>query len=483
MAMKDYDIIVVGAGTAGMMCAIFAAKRGLRTMVLEKADHIGGAMHWSGGHMSAGGTKLQKRLGIEDSPEKHYEDIMRINGGSGDLALIRKAVDLAPQLIDWLDDNGFEFDPIAPRIVYGHVPYETPRTHYGVESAKTTLKTMMPHWEKGVAAGLITVALEHEVQRVSKIGDRYSKVHCTTQDGEKVYEGHHILLTTGGYGSNPEFFNDQHPGIPLVSAAYPTATGDGHLMIMKEHGSMRFSEHHLSSMGGIENPNGSGRCDFFEGWASVLTSVYRQPRDIYVDQQGDRFITEDEINPDTRERVMLANDIWHFWIIFDEAALLERDDQGNENPIIINWNTEKIKLEAERERFLYRADTIKELSAKINIPPNNLIKTVNNFNAMVDNDHDPDFGREYLKNKISEAPFYALKVHASVLVTFGGVNVNANLQVLNKEGDVLEGLYAAGELIGLGATSGSAFCSGMSITPALSFGRWLGDTLKRSNAS
>ena len=478
--MNRYDIVIVGAGTAGMMCASFAAKRGLRSIVLEKSDHIGGAMHWSGGHMSGAGTKLQARLGIKDTKDMHYNDIMRINGGSGDLELIRKAVDLAPDLIDWLDDNGFEFDPICPRIVYGHVPYETPRTHYGVESAKTTMKTMMPHWDEGVASGMIKVALDHEVNHVSKVGGRYRKVHSKTSDGEKIYEGDHIVLTTGGYGSNPEFFNDQHPGIPLISAAYPTATGDGHHLVMKENGEMRFSEHHLSSMGGLESPVGSGRCDFFEGWASVLTSVYRQPRDIYVDQQGHRFMTEDEINPDTRERIMLANDIWHFWIIFDEAALLERDETGNENPIIINWNTEKIKAEAQKEQFLFCANSIEELATKVNIPPSNLTKTVSNYNDMIDSGVDPDFDRKYLKNKISSGPFNALKVHASVLVTIGGVKVHGDLQVMSKDGDVLDGLYAAGELLGLGATSGGAFCSGMSITPALSFGKWLGDTLAKA---
>lgn len=472
-----FDIIIVGAGTAGMMCAIFAAQRGKRVLVLEKSDHIGGSMHWSGGHMSAGGTKLQKRLGIEDSPDMHFEDIVRINNKTGDLNLIRKAVDLAPDTIDWLDDHGFEFDPICPRIVYGHVPYETARTHYGVDNAKTTLKTMLPHWEKGISQCLITLALEHEVVRLSKKEERYEVVHCQTEQGSCSYSAENIVLTTGGYGSNPEFFRSQHPGIPLVSATYPTAKGDGHKLVLEESGSMRYSHHHLSSMGGIESPVGSGRCDFYEGWASVLTSVYRPPRDIYVDQNGHRFMKEDEINPDTRERIMLANDIWHFWIIFDEEALLERDENGLENPIIINWNTEKLKEEATKERFLFCADNISDLASKIDIPASNLENTITEFNLMVDQGEDHSFGRKYLKNKVQKGPFYALKVHASVLVTFGGVTVNADLKVLSNDGEILDGLYAAGEILGLGATSGGAFCSGMSITPALSFGRWLGSTI------
>ena len=75
-----YDILIVGAGTAGMACAITAAQNGAKVGVIEKADHIGGAMHWSGGHMSGAGNRHQKAKGIEDSVEKHYQDIVRITG-------------------------------------------------------------------------------------------------------------------------------------------------------------------------------------------------------------------------------------------------------------------------------------------------------------------------------------------------------------------------------------------------------------------
>ena len=96
---------------------------------------------------------------------------------------------------------------------------------------------------------------------------------------------------------------------------------------------------------------------------------------------------------------------------------------------------------------------------------------------MVESKIDPDFGRTYLEDPIKTPPFYALKVHASVLVTFGGIKVNKDLQILDAKNKPMLGLYAAGEFLGLGATSGSSFCSGMAITPALSFGRILGKNL------
>ena len=280
---NKYDIIIVGAGTAGMMCAIHSAKRNRKVCVIEKSDHIGGAMHWSGGHMSAGGTKRQKSLGIQDSPDQHYEDILRVNEGTGDLSLIRKAVDLAPGIIDWLDDEGFEFDPICPRIVYGHIPYEIPRTHYGVSNAKSILKILIPHWDQGIADGYIDLQLEHSAVKFEKHNKRYDTVSCQHGTEMKTFIGNHIVITSGGYGSNPEMFRDKHPDVTLVSAAYPNSTGEMTSTLEDMGVPFRYAPYHLSSLGGIELDPGSGRCDFYEGWASILTSVYRQPRDIYID--------------------------------------------------------------------------------------------------------------------------------------------------------------------------------------------------------
>ena len=131
MTTNHYDIIIIGAGTAGMPCAIEAAQRGASVLVIEKDDKIGGTLHLSGGHMSAGGTRPQVRLGIEDSVEKHYADVVEISKNTANDVLIRKAIAEAPHTIDWLDDLGFDFAPESPRLIYGHVPYTVARTHYG----------------------------------------------------------------------------------------------------------------------------------------------------------------------------------------------------------------------------------------------------------------------------------------------------------------------------------------------------------------
>lgn len=474
---KVYDLIIVGAGTAGMACAIEAAQRGASIAVIEKAGKIGGAMHWSGGHMSGGGTQLQIRNGIEDSIQDHYDDIIRINGGSGDLDLIRKAVEEAPNTLNWLDDHNFPWAPECPRIIYGHVPYTKPRTQYGANKAISIFETMKPLWDEQVKAGRIHCKLNSKFVKLGKADGVFNAVHYES-DGETIEaQGKKIVITSGGYGSNQDFFKEKHGDIPFSSSAYPDSTGEVMIYMEDIDASFRMADYHLPSLGGIELEPGSQRANFNEAWAMVLTSVYRQPRDIYVNTDGKRFLAEDEINADTREREVVKQKDWVFYVIFDEDALMTKDDNGVENPIIIGWDTNKIKEEAKRNKAIFVADSIEELATKTTLPAEQLAETIAEYNDMVDNGEDPDLGRTYLKHKIANGPFYAVKVFASLLVTFGGLTVNENLQLVDKEGKIMPGLYAAGEVLGLGATSGSAFCSGMAITPAISFGRILGRQL------
>jgi len=472
-----YDILIVGAGTAGMSCAITAAQRGLKVGVVEKSDHVGGAMHWSGGHMSAGGTRLQKEKGIDDSVEKHLADIYRINDKSGDLDLVEMAVNEAPKTIEWLDELGMEWAPECPRIIYGHVAYDTARTIYGSEKAMSIYKVLLPQWTEQVAEGNIECHFENTFIGLDKSDDRFDTVVCNTDTGQRDYKGKNIVITSGGYGSNPAYFQQKHKDIPLVSSCYPTATADGHVILEKEGGQFRFGEFHLPSLGGMEEEEGSGRVDFNKAWAMVLTSIYRQPRDIYVNAHGKRFIKEDEISPEKRELASMQQPNWCFWIIFDEKALNSLDENGNHNPIVIGWTVEEMKAEAAKENAFCMADSIEALANKTGLPKGNLLDTISSYNQMIETKSDPEFGRTYLEDPIKTAPFYALKVHASVLVTFGGIKVNRELQVLDADNKPMPGMYAAGEILGLGATSGSSFCSGMAITPALGFGRILGRNL------
>ena len=121
---ERFDLVIVGAGNAGIPAAIEAGACGARVLLVEKDVRVGGTLFSTGGHMSAAGTKIQSRHGIEDSVESHLADIERITHGTHRPDLVDLAVRHAAETIDWLDEHGFRFDAATPRIVHGH--YRTP---------------------------------------------------------------------------------------------------------------------------------------------------------------------------------------------------------------------------------------------------------------------------------------------------------------------------------------------------------------------
>ena len=101
---EQFDLIVVGAGTAGLPAAIFASRRGRRVLLIDAADDIGGTLHLANGQVSAAGSRIQLAKGIADSPDRHFKDCMSLSRGKADPAIIRRAVDEAPDTINWLLD-------------------------------------------------------------------------------------------------------------------------------------------------------------------------------------------------------------------------------------------------------------------------------------------------------------------------------------------------------------------------------------------
>ena len=152
-----FDVVVVGAGNAGLPCAIEASAQGLRTLLIEKDVRIGGCLHTTGGHISAAGARRQRRAGIDDSAEAHLEDVWDITHGSHRDDIVRVAVAHAAEAVDWLEDHGFRFAPETPRIVYGHPPYRVARTYYGPDGGLSLLETFRTMVDAQVAGGRLTV--------------------------------------------------------------------------------------------------------------------------------------------------------------------------------------------------------------------------------------------------------------------------------------------------------------------------------------
>lgn len=466
MAEIDYDLIVVGAGTAGIPCAVQAASRGLHVLLLEKAQQVGGSLHISGGHMSAAGTRRQREKGIVDTVQAHRDDVDRISSGTARSDLVNKATELAAPTLDWLEDNGFEFAPEVPRLVYGHEPYSIPRTYYGPEQGKSIYNVLQKLLDHATANYRLTLMMGSPVRSLSQSFDG-AVCGVILDDGRQIFATN-TVLTTGGFGANPELF-ERLEKAELVSAAWTTSTGDGLLMAEAIGAAVVGEGTYLPTFGGLPSPDGTGRVRWSD--RPLLIAAERAPYEIYVDRSGNRWVAEDEPSIDKKEHALTGVEKMTFWTVFDEVGL------EISRPMIIDWEPEKLRDQANILPGVFSGDSLEELAQRAGINAQGLLKTVEEYNQDLLAGIPDKFGRNFRPAIISKGPFYAIQNHAITLITFSGIDVDDQLRVLRSDGSVIPHLFAAGELLGSAATMGRSFVGGMLVMPSLSFGKWLGNTL------
>lgn len=454
-----FDLIVVGGGTAGLAAAIEACDGGLRVLVVEKDSRIGGTLHTTGGHVAGAGTRRQIHRGIQDSPDVWLKDIARITRGLFREDIIAPVVEHAHEFVDWLDDNGFAFDPSTPRIIYGHEPYETPRTHYGIDAGLSILAVFKPLLEAHIEAGRAQLWLNAPVTELLT-DDAGAVIGVTAYTGGRDVQVNApaVLIATGGFGADPEMFAEL-VGLPLVSGAHPTATGDGLLLGEAVGAGLQGDGVYLPTFGGLPHPTTPGRVQWEE--RPLLTATERLPWEIYVDKHGKRWVREDELSIDAKERALVDVEDLTFWTVFDDRAVDESV------PMVVNWTPDDVRQRANVRAGVHKADSLVELAQAAGIDPDGLLDTVGRYNEAVNAGGPDETGREFLPARIEKAPFYAMRNHGVTLVTFIGLDVDGQARVRRSDGSTIDGLFAAGEVIGATATTGQSFCSGMLITPSV----------------
>lgn len=470
--MERIELIIIGAGTAGIPCAIEAAATGAKVLVVEQAGEPGGTLHVTLAHMSGGGTRRQSERGIADTPAAHKEDIERISRGTCRSDILERSTPLQAEMIDWLMDNGFEMDPTCPQILYLHEAYRTPRTYWGVNRGLSVLKVLKPLFDAAMARP--NAEVRYGTEAVSLIADGESGISgvklrdlSTGEECEVMCDA--VVLASGGYGASPERFSKWSGGRPLYTAAMPTSTGTGIEMAEAIGAEVTGQGKFLPTYAGVAEQSGGNRIV----WDHMpsLTPQDRKPWEIHVDRNGRRYIQEDIDSVDARERALDALPGMSFWCVFDDTILREAP------ALLPGWSRTELEQAWAGHASFVKAQGLAELASKTGMNFDALSETVRAFNDAIEKDLPDPFGRQHRPLPIKGPVYRAVLMHGMVLKTSAGLSVDSDLRVLDGAGKIIPNLYALGEAMGGSALSGKAFVGGMSVTPALALGRWIGREL------
>lgn len=465
--MEQPDIVIVGAGTAGMPCAIAAVAAGARVLVVDQADRAGGTLHVSLGQLSGAGSRLQAARGIADSPAAHLDDIQRINRGTGRADLLARSVAGQGATIDWLMDHGFAMDPACPTILHLHEAYRTARTYWGVDGGLSVLAVLAPLFDAAMAQP--NAALRLGARLDGLVQDAAGRVTGVRLAGGQVVTARAVVLATGGYGGNPSMFAGLTGGRRLVTAAMPTSTGTGIAAALAAGAALACPDMFLPTYAAVAPPRG----ETFVAWRQMpsLTPQVRLPWELHLTPEGARFVREDDDSVDRREHALNGLPDLSFWCVTDDAAW------GAAPPLLPGWTDAELAAAWAGHPSFLRADTLDGLAQATGMAGTTLAASVAAYNAGIAAATPDPMGRTHRPQALTGPGWRAIRMHGMVLKTPSGIQVDDRLRACRADGTVIAGLYAVGESIGGSTLSGRGFVSGMSVTPALTLGRWLGRTL------
>lgn len=252
--------------------------------------------------------------------------------------------------------------------------------------------------------------------------------------------------------------------------AYPESQGAGLILGQSVGGFLRGGEKYSPLYGMVLSDNKAPSTPF----AVAKNVIERLPWEILVNSEGKRFVQEDHQSIDHIEHLIGEQPSHRHWAILDQAMLSQMP------AMFYDWGgftNEKIIEESEKKNMFKKADTIRELAIKTGLHPLNLQKTVEGYNTNLVNKTVDEFGREYRPLPLQNGPYYSIRMSGWTLCSFAGLSINGNFEVIRPSGEPIKNLYAIGEVIGFGATSGNAYVNGMGVTPALTYGRLLGQNI------
>jgi fumarate reductase flavoprotein subunit len=426
------DILVIGAGGAGLSAANIIIREGKRVIVLEKMSSVGGATAISGGAFLAGASRLQRERGVSgDSVESIFDDLLK--GGEDNYPpLLRLYAENTGKTVDWM-----YYDlhlPIEDGPPTASVEHSFPRYFSMKGGASEITNSLYRVFREAGGEVLFETRATELIVRNNRVcgavaeGPGGSRI---TVNAEKV------ILATGGFGNNKAMLP---PAVLDILYYGPvSATGDGLLMAQNVGAMSWYMDHAKVYPQGIEVAPGLGRS--LSGASRTTTNTAGA---IYVNARGDRVINENVDFVSIKLKTMEQPERL-IYILMDQAAFTVWRNAAP--PLLSLTDIDRFVAQNGGVPMLANAPTIAGAARIAGIDPARLQATVDRYNGFVRAGQDADFGRTEL-SPIGAGPYYLFEQKLRFATTLGGLKINDNMQVLTAADRPIEGLYAAGEIIG-----------------------------------
>ena len=487
-ATYEADVVIVGAGGAGMTAAVTAAQAGKKVIVLEGQPVVGGNSVRATGGMNAGKTPAQDEntfgedAGIEktlksaadnyadnaditalaatvreqydaykanpvgyfDSAELMELDTMIGGHGVNNIELVKTLCENSADAVEWLKTIDIDLSSVG---FAGGASVK--RIHRPVDEEGKVLAVgayIVPRLEAACTSNenitILTNTLANTI--LTKDGAACGVV-ATGKDGETVtVNAKAVLLATGGFGANSEMVESYKPELKgFMTTNAPGAQGQG-IVMAQAIGADTVDMEQIQIHPTVQFDT-----------AALITEGLRGDGAVLVNAEGKRFI--DEVGTrDVVSAAEIAQTGSYSWLIVDQAMA----DVSN----VIQGYIKK--------GYTFTGNTYEELGEAIGVDGATLAETMNTWNGYVEAKNDPDFNRTSFTTPLNNAPYYAIKVSAGIHHTMGGLKINTSTEVLDTNGNVIPGLFAAGEVTG--GVHGANRLGGTAVTDIIVYGRIAG---------
>ena len=484
----DADVVVVGAGGAGMTAAITAAAEGKSVVILESQSMVGGNSVRATGGMNAGKTVYQdenefgESAGVEktlktaaekyadnetitalaktvseqwaayqanptgyfDSVELMELDTMIGGKGINDPELVETLCANSADAIDWLDEHGITLHNVSS---FGGASVK--RIHRPVNAEGKTVSVgsyMIPLLQENCEKAGVKMMLDTTATEIlTDANGAAVGVKATGASGETVtVNAKAVVLATGGFGANLDMVVKYKPELKgFMTTNAPGIQGQG-IEMAQAIGAATVDMDQIQIHPTVE-----------ANTAALITEGLRGDGAILINEEGQRFI--DEVGTrDVVSAAEIAQTGSYSWLVVDQAM-------ADASSVIQGYI---------KKGYTVTGATYEELGEAMGVDAAAFAETMEKWNGYVEAKNDPDFGRTSFANPLNTAPYYAVKVTAGVHHTMGGLKINANTEVLNEKGEVIPGLFAAGEVTG--GVHGANRLGGNAVADFTVFGRIAG---------